>query len=434
MHNEETPIEKAVLVAIDMDPADGEFDPDLNELELLAATDGAETVGKLIQKREAPHPGTYIGKGKLEELRDLISLTEAGCIIFDDELSPAQHKNLNRILEVKIIDRTMLILDIFAMRAISAEGKAQVETARLKYRLSHLSGLGAALSRLGGGSSGGIGARRGSGETKMETDKRHIKNRLNQLNAELKEISVQRGVNREKRMSSGIPVVSMVGYTNSGKSTLMNALTNAGVLAEDKLFATLDTTTRKSVLKSRETDNSQGMDVLFTDTVGFIRKLPHHLIQAFRATLEELGSSDILIHVVDISNDAAADQMKVVYDTLDSLGYGQKPVITVYNKIDAPASGGPYPTDARAAARIPLSAKTGENIDLLYRELENLIQKTRNKIHVLIPYNEGRLVETLHRRCEITREEHTEEGTYAEVFCDDQTKSKLAPYIVPEKI
>ena len=302
LYDVEKPAERVILIAVD---EEGRSDDDcLNELEELAETAGAVTVGRLIQRRERRHPGHYIGKGKAEELKMMVSAFDATGIIADDELSPAQMRNLEDMLDTKVMDRTMVILDIFAARALSNEGKIQVELAQLKYRLTRLTGQGTALSRLGGG----IGTR-GPGEKKLETDRRYIKERIAELDSQLKDIETHRELLRSGRKDKGIINVALVGYTNAGKSTLLNRLTDAGVLAEDKLFATLDTTARSLKLPG-------GTSVMLTDTVGFIRKLPHHLVQAFRATLEEMKYADILLHVLDASNPERAEQMSTVYATL----------------------------------------------------------------------------------------------------------------------
>ena len=318
----------------------------LDELAELARTAGAETVGRIIQSREYAHPSTYIGKGKLDEAKIMIDQLDATGIICDDELSPAQLKNLEDILDTKVMDRTMVILDIFAARASTSEGKLQVEMAQLKYRMTRLAGLGTTLSRLGGG----IGTR-GPGEKKLETDRRIIKDRLSKLSNELKEVENHRNVLRARRVNTTTPVVAIVGYTNAGKSTLLNKLSDAEVLSEDKLFATLDTTTRSKVLPN-------GEKVLLTDTVGFIRKLPHHLIQAFRSTLEEAKYADILVHVVDASNPDCEHQIKTVYETLKSLNVEDKPVITLLNKCDI-TDGTYILKDEYADATIRISARTG---------------------------------------------------------------------------
>ena len=295
--------ERVILVGVSLSDQD-DTQKSLDELKELAATAGAETVGTVIQNREQMHPGTYIGKGKIEELKDLLWELDATGIICDDELSPAQMKNLQDELDTKVMDRTLVILDIFASRASTSEGKIQVELAQLKYRQSRLTGFGTAMSRLGGG----IGTR-GPGEKKLEMDRRLIKSRIAQLNRELKDVKRHREVTREQRNRNRIPVAAIVGYTNAGKSTLLNSLTGAGILAEDKLFATLDPTTRGLKLPS-------GQEILLTDTVGFIRKLPHHLIEAFRSTLEEAKYADLILHVVDMANPQMDEQMFIVYETL----------------------------------------------------------------------------------------------------------------------
>ena len=371
MYETEQTKERLVLIALT---------EELEELALLAETAGAEVVGQMSQERTQPHPAHYLGKGKVEELKVFANSVDATGILCDDELSSSQIKNLSKVLDLKILDRTMIILDIFAERALSAEGKAQVELAQLRYRSSRLTGLGEQLSRQGGtaaagGAGGGIGAR-GPGEKKLETDRRHIQSRIKQLNSELKEISQSRAVSRKKRMQTGVPVIALVGYTNAGKSTLINALTSANVLAEDKLFATLDTTTRKIRLPngtgtSGGVGPSDGADALITDTVGFINKLPHHLIQAFRATLEELKYASILLHVVDVSNPNYMEQMSVVNDTLKDLQCLDKPMICALNKFDIAPPDTPMPGGINS--NIAISAKTGYNLPQLLETCKNVI-------------------------------------------------------------
>lgn len=407
--------EKVILVGIDQNSVGMDTERCLEELEELAKTAGAVTVCKMIQKREGIHPAHYVGKGKLEEIAAAIAAFDATGIICDDELSPAQIKNLEQALHIKIMDRTMLILDIFAGRAISSEGKIQVELAQLKYRLSRLAGIGASMSRLGGG----IGTR-GPGEKKLETDRRYIKERIGELNRDLKDIETHRALLRAKRKKTGSPVVSLVGYTNAGKSTTLNMLTDAGVLAEDKLFATLDTTTRKLKLPG-------GTEVLLTDTVGFIQKLPHHLIQAFRATLEELTYADILLHVVDASNETRQEQMAVVYQTLNALGCEKTPVITVYNKMDLEVST-PLPPDHRAVDFVRLSAKTGEGAQELLYCIEELIKSFKKPIKVCIPYQDGHMLQYIYGKSEIIFEEHTEQGVVLEIFADEEVQNRLEGY------
>ena len=356
MYETEQKKERVILVGISLSDAE-DVDQSLDELEELARTAGAECVGRVIQKRELIHPGTYVGKGKLDEIRDLLWETEADGIICDDELSPAQIGNLKDELHTKIMDRTLLILDIFAARASTNEGKIQVELAQLKYRQSRLTGYGTSLSRLGGG----IGTR-GPGEKKLEMDRRLIKGRIARLNRELTEVKNHRQVAREQRKKEMLPVIAIVGYTNAGKSTLLNYLTGAEVLAENKLFATLDPTTRGYQLGS-------GQKVLFTDTVGFIRKLPHHLIDAFRSTLEEAKYADLILHVVDASNPQLDEQMHIVYETLRGLGVQDKPVITVFNKQDL-LTEPVILRDFQADATVPISAATGAGIDAFRSTLE----------------------------------------------------------------
>ena len=390
-------------------------------MEELAETAGAVTVGRLIQRRERRHPGHYIGKGKAEELKMMVSAFDATGIIADDELSPAQMRNLEDMLDTKVMDRTMVILDIFAARALSNEGKIQVELAQLKYRLTRLTGQGTALSRLGGG----IGTR-GPGEKKLETDRRYIKERIAELDSQLKDIETHRELLRSGRRDKGIINVALVGYTNAGKSTLLNRLTDAGVLAEDKLFATLDTTARSLKLPG-------GTSVMLTDTVGFIRKLPHHLVQAFRATLEEMKYADILLHVLDASNPERAEQMSTVYATLKDLGCGETPVITAYNKMDREVEL-PLPRDTTARDTVKISAVNGDGLDELLLTIEKLIKSFKKHIKVLIPYSDGRLTAMLYSRCEVIKEEHTENGLLADVFVDEEMENRLESCTVLKEI
>lgn len=417
LHITEEMKERVILVGVDQDTIGMDTESCLDELDELVKTAGAESVARIIQKRERVHPAHYLGKGKIEELQVMINAYDATGIVCDDELSPAQIKNLEQMLNTKIMDRTMVILDIFASRAISREGKIQVELAQLKYRLSRLAGIGASMSRLGGG----IGTR-GPGETKLEVDRRYIKSRIAELNSELKEIETHRQLLRNQRDKKGKPVVSLVGYTNAGKSTLINYLTNAGVLAEDKLFATLDTTTRKVKL-------TNGSEILLTDTVGFIQKLPHNLVQAFRATLEEMKYADILLHVVDVSNSQRKEHMNVVYNTLRELGCEETPVITVFNKVDKEDVEYPLPLDTKARSTVKISAKTGKGTDDMLTTVEELLKSFRKSIKVLIPYQEGSLISYIHGKCEIISEEHTETGYLIEAYVNDETENRLKLYI-----
>lgn len=371
----------------------------LDELCELAKTAGAETAGRIIQNREQIHPATYVGKGKIEEIKDMLWETESSGIICDDELSPAQMKNLQDILEVKVMDRTLLILDIFAARATTSEGKIQVELAQLKYRQTRLTGFGTALSRLGGG----IGTR-GPGEKKLEVDRRLIKNRIAQLNRELKEVKRHREITRGQRRKSRIPVAAIVGYTNAGKSTLLNKLTGADILAEDKLFATLDPTTRALRL-------SGGQEVLLTDTVGFIRKLPHHLVEAIKSTLEEAKYADIILHVVDSANQQMDGQMFTVYETLRALEVKDKPVITVFNKQDK-AEAGQIIRDFQADYTVKISAKTGEGIEELLSAVETALREQKVAVEGLYDYKDTAKIQLIRRYGELSEEEYREDGIF----------------------
>lgn len=419
LHDTANEEEKVILVAVETDERNSrsamETEACLDELEELVRTAGGTVVARCIQKREKVHPGHYVGKGKVEELKMMVEAFGATGIVCDDELGPAQLRNIERMIDTKVMDRTIVILDIFAGRAISGEGKIQVELAQLKYRLTRLTGMGADMSRLGGG----IGTR-GPGEKKLETDRRYIKDRIGELNNAAKEIQTHRELLRSQRGKKGAPVVSLVGYTNAGKSTVINKLTDAGVLAEDKLFATLDTTTRKVGLPN-------GSEILLTDTVGFIQKLPHHLVQAFRATLEELQYADILIHVVDASNPNRFEHMKVVYKTLESLGCEETPVITVFNKMDREIEL-PLPSDQRAWKTVEISAETGVGMDQMLEDVERLLKTFRQSMKVLIPYTEGALISWIHGRCEILLEEHTADGVFLEVYVDEESANRLEKY------
>ena len=395
-------VEKVILIGVSTGDSDM-MKESLDELEELADTAGAVTVGKVIQNLPQIQQGTYIGTGKIAEICNLIAETGATGVICDDELSPAQLKNLEEGLGTKVMDRTLLILDIFAARASTSEGKIQVELAQLKYRLARLVGLRSSLSRLGGG----IGTR-GPGEKKLEMDRRLIKDRIAQLNRQLAEVKRHREVIRSKRSREHVSVAAIVGYTNAGKSTLLNKLTGAGVLEEDKLFATLDPTTRMLELES-------GQEILMTDTVGFIRKLPHHLIEAFRSTLEEAKYADMILHVVDASNPQMEVQMAVVYDTLKQLGVYDKPVITVFNKQDKVIQQETL-RDFKADHTAKISAKTGEGLEELKSILEQVLKEKQILIERVYPYNEAGKIQQIRKFGQLLEEEYQADGIYVKAY------------------
>lgn len=403
--------ERVILVGIDTGNEDA-ANRSLDELSELAKTAKAAVVGRLIQPRESAHPGTYIGKGKLTELKDLIWETDATGIICDDELTSAQLGNLEEELSCKIIDRTLLILDIFAARAVSGEGKIQVELAQLRYRASRLAGLGRSLSRLGGG----IGTR-GPGEKKLEMDRRLIRERISRLKKELKDVEKHRELIRTQRKQSGLRVAALVGYTSAGKSSIENALTNAGILEDAMLFSTLDTTTRSLVL-----DNTQ--EILVTDTVGFIRKLPHHLVEAFKSTLEEAKYADIIIHVVDASNPQMDEQMHVVYDTLRQLGAADRPVITLFNKQDKLESAGSY-RDFQAEYSIPASAKTGEGLAELKKALLEIVRREQIYVERLYDFSEASKIQLIRSRGQLLSEKYVPEGIEVKAYVPKDIYGKV---------
>ena len=394
--------EKVILVGVSQRDGD-DTEASLAELSELAATAGAEVVGQVIQRLEQVHPATYVGSGKLQEIGDLIWETDADGIICDDELSPVQMKNMEQVLDIKVMDRTLLILDIFAARAATSEGKIQVELAQLKYRLTRLAGFGRSMSRLGGG----IGTR-GPGEKKLEMDRRLIKHRVAQLNRELKEVIRHREVTRSQRMKNYTKVAAIEGYNNAGKSTLLNALTGARVLEEDQLFATLDPTTRMLELSGNQ-------QILLTDTVGFIRKLPHHLVDAFKSTLEEAKYADIIIHVVDASNPGWDTQMHVVYETLQELGVTDKKVITLFNKCDR-LEGGEIYQDFRADRTLRISAKTGYGLDRLRKTLEEVLREGKVLFRHTFPYDKAGEIQRIRKYGELLCEDYREDGIYVEAY------------------
>lgn len=403
--------ERVILVGVSEQEGDDAEDS-LAELAELVKTAGAVVVGTLIQKRESIHPGTYVGTGKVDEIAQLLAATGATGIVCDDELSPAQMKNLESILATKVMDRTLIILDIFAARATTSEGKIQVELAQLKYRLSRLSGLGKSMSRLGGG----IGTR-GPGEKKLEMDRRLINDRIAQLNRELKEVVKHRDITRAKREKNDVPVVAIVGYTNAGKSTLLNHLTDAEVLEEDKLFATLDPTTR--VL---ELDGHQ--QILLTDTVGFIRKLPHHLIEAFKSTLEEAKYADYIFHVVDASNPQMDKQMHIVYETLDRLGVRNKKIVTLFNKMDQRTDDEPL-QDFRADHILMISAARNEGLNEIKELLQEMLREDKVYVERVVPYAQAGMIQLVREKGELVSEEYVPEGIAIKAYVPMEVYGKL---------
>ena len=403
--------ERVILVGVSEQDGDDAEDS-VAELAELVKTAGAIPVGTLIQKREMRHPGTYIGTGKVEELAELIQSLDATGIVCDDELSPAQLKNLEDMLDTKVMDRTLVILDIFAARANTSEGKIQVELAQLKYRLGRLAGLGRSMSRLGGG----IGTR-GPGEKKLEMDRRLIKDRIAQLNRELKAVRMHREVTRAQREKNGKPVAAIVGYTNAGKSTLLNTLTDAGVLEEDKLFATLDPTTRVLELKGHQ-------EILLTDTVGFIRKLPHHLIEAFKSTLEEAKYADYILHVVDASNPQMDKQMHIVYETLYDLDVKDKTIITLFNKQDARTENNPL-SDFKADYTLRISAKTGAGLEELKELLSEVMRENKVLVERVIPYEKAGIIQQIRKAGELLEEEYQAEGIYVKAYVPMEVYGRL---------
>lgn len=394
--------EKVILVGVCLGET-REAEESLEELEELVKTAGALVAGGILQARERIHPGTYVGKGKMEEIRDLLFETEADGIVCDDELSPAQLANLSEILDIKVMDRTLVILDIFAKRARTKEGKIQVELAQLRYRATKLTGKGVSLSRLGGG----IGTR-GPGEKKLEMDRRLIRTRISHLKAELSGVIKHREVQRKQRQRNHTPVVCIVGYTNAGKSTLLNYFTDAGVLEEDQLFATLDPTTKSIVLNS-------GQTILMTDTVGFIRKLPHHLVDAFKSTLEEAKYSDVILHVVDCSNPCMEQQMEAVYETLNQLGIKDTPVITAFNKIDQ-ADKGIFLKDVHADETVKISAKEGTGTGDLLNVIEDVLSRQKIYLEKKYGYDEAGKIQAIRNHGQLIKEEYRDDGIYVEAY------------------
>lgn len=405
--------EKALLISVDT----GDFDAEvsINELSELAGTAGAEVLGMMIQKREAPSAASYVGTGRLEEIKQFCSANEIDVIIADGELSPVQVRNIEDAADVRVIDRTTLILDIFAGRARSAEGKIQVELAQLKYSLPRLSGKGTSLSRLGGG----IGTR-GPGETKLETDKRHIRRRIQYLNESLEKIEKRRLAMHKRRQKNGVEAVAIVGYTNVGKSTLMNRLTSAGVLEEDKLFATLDPTARKLTLPN-------GREIMLVDTVGLVRRLPHQLVDAFRSTLEEALWADVILNVCDASSNECNEHIQVTNDLLSSLGCDGKPVINVLNKCDRVPDVLNYPLIGRS---VHISAQTGFGIDGLLDEISKALPQTRRRVTLLVPFSDGTVLNDLRSFGVVHSQTYEENGIKIEATAEISYLDKIKDYIL----
>jgi len=452
--------DKAVLIGIiTHDSSESECMISLDELERLADTAGIASLARLYQNRTSPDPGTYIGKGKLEEVKTIIEANDINIAIVDDELSPSQIKNIEDVLNerssfyIEVIDRTMLILEIFDKHAYTSEGKLQVEIARLRYTMPRLTGKGKSMSRLGGGGGGaGAGARRGSGETKLEIERRNVKARIASLEEEIKQLEVSRGVMRSRRKKTGIPNIAIAGYTNSGKSTLLNYLTDAGILAENKLFATLDPTTRKLKLPA-------GTEVLLTDTVGLIRKLPHHLVRAFKSTLDEINYADIILLVADLSDPEHQNQLEVAKSLLIEMGVTERPIVTVYNKIDAIHVGDGAIAE-RSSAHVPqtsvsdfvaatpfqkgtcgerecdtmevfISAKTGEGIDDLLKKIQEVLENQRKQVVFVFPASgkEQGYISYLYKNAAVSDVEYGEDFTTVKAVVDNKTRNMYEKYL-----
>ena len=410
MFDNEINLTKTILVSVDL----GEYDAEssLDELEELSNTAGAEVIARLVQKRPSIENATYLGQGKLEELKELCENLKPELVVFDDELTATQIRNIEDVILTHVIDRTMLILDIFAQRAKTAEGKLQVELAQQKYRLPRLAGMGVTLSRLGGG----IGTR-GPGETKLETDKRHIRSRIEVLSAELKKIEKRRELSRARRKKDDVLSVAIVGYTNVGKSTLLNSLTQAGVLAENKLFATLETTSRAILIPD-------GRSVLLIDTVGLISRLPHNLVEAFKSTLEEASSADVILHICDASNENVEDQAKVTLNLLAELGCEDIPVVTVLNKCDLV----PEINFSHDENVVKISAKEGKGFDDLLVAIQNALPKNAFRMNVLIPYEQTALLNLLRNTGKVFSEEYVSNGIKADCLVDKKILYKIEQY------
>lgn len=415
-HHNSDEKERCILVSVDT----GYFDAELsiNELEQLAETAGAEIYGKMIQKRDKPENTTYIGEGKLYELRDMCKSAEIDLLIFDGELTPSQQRNIEYFTDVRTIDRTTLILDIFALNARTGEGKLQVELAQLKYMLPRLSGKGTSMSRLGGG----IGTR-GPGESKLESDRRHIRRRIKSLEDSLENVVKRRTLLHKRREKTGVTTVTIVGYTNAGKSTLLNALTDAGVLTENKLFATLDPTSRALKLPD-------GRSVILVDTVGFISRLPHSLVESFKSTLEEVVYADLILNVCDASNPDYEQQIDVTLDTIKELGASDKPVLTVFNKCDLTKNLHFFSLDRNT---VRISAKTGEGLPALLEKIASMLENTRRRVRLIIPYSDGNLISRIRNDGELISEEYTPDGIMIDAVLDSGFLNLVRDYIISEE-
>ena len=403
----EQPRDRVVLVGLSSPvlKADSADEESMDELAALVETAGAVSVATVLQNLPSPNPRSFIGEGKVAEIKELIGSTEATMAIFDNDLSPSQMRVLTEDLGVQVLDRSGLILDIFAQRAKTKEGRLQVELAQYQYLLPKLSGMGKSMSRLGGG----IGTR-GPGETKLETDRRHIRERIDRLKTELAEVRKVRGVQRERRMKNAVPVVALVGYTNAGKSTLLNQLTGAGIPANDRLFDTLDTTTRRLRV-------SDHLEVLLSDTVGFIAKLPHHLVEAFKATLEELQYADLLLHVIDASDPQREEHIAVVDRLIEQLAKPGVPVLRCYNKADLLDDISDYPIGER---NIPICARSGVGMDELLTRIEETLLGELHEVTLLLPYAQGGALDVLHQQAQVHNVEYTAEGIVVQLTCKDE--------------
>lgn len=415
--NDRVASEKAILVGLNADcfkPEETATEASLDELEALLETAGGLCEAKVLQNRHTPDPHCFIGEGKAEEVRQLVENTGATLVVFDNDLSPAQIRSLEELTQATVLDRSALILDIFAQRAKTAEGRLQVELAQYQYLLPRLSGMGKSMSRLGGG----IGTR-GPGETKLETDRRHIRERITRLRAELDEVRRVRGVQRERRLKNSIPVVALVGYTNAGKSTLLNQLTNAGIPANDRLFDTLDTTTRRLRV-------SDHLEILLSDTVGFISKLPHDLIEAFQATMEELQYADLLLHIIDASDPEREAHIKVVDGLIEKLAKPGVPVLRCYNKADLLQDITVLPIGEK---NIPMCARNGIGMDELLTRIEETLLGQLHHVTLLLPYAQASVLETLHDQAQVLRTEYGAEGVEVEVVCNDELFGRYRRFV-----